>query len=146
MDIEHWAFVISVISLLISFGTLYQDKKLNSINLQSDYYKKVFEDYLLKEIPIAVSLIAFRADGKLDKDYKELNRILLKMLEDCTYFAYANNGFYEKLRKTVVQIDDKLVETAGTVITDLNKQVSFIYSIHQDMQSMVKLINKYYMA
>jgi len=149
METEDWALIISIVSLLGSFAisiwTFRQNRRLNSINLQSDYYKKIFENYLLKDIPIAVRLIFFKPDGKLDKDYKELNKVLLEMLEDCTYFAYANNVFYEKLRESILEIDDKLVEISGTIVIDSNRQNEFIYSIHQDMQSMIKLINKHYM-
>lgn len=47
MKTEDWALLVSVISMLISFWTLRQEKKMNQVNLQADYYKKVFEKYLL---------------------------------------------------------------------------------------------------
>ncbi len=146
MKTEDWALLISIISLLVSFYALFQNKKINCINLQADYYKTVFEDYLLKEIPIAVRMLKFNEFGKLYDDYKEITKVFIKMLEDCTYFAYANNDFYEKLSEKIIELDDKLVNTANVIINKKDKQSTFIYEIHQDIQSIIKLINKSYMS
>lgn len=143
METEDWALVISIISLFISLYSLYQNKVINCTNLQADYYKKIFEKYLLKEIPIAVNLISFNDIGKLHDDYKEVSKVLIRMLEECRYFVYANKSFYQKLRNKVTDLDDKLIDVN---ITTKNEQDAFIYTIHQDIQSMFRLINKSYMS
>lgn len=143
---EVIALIVSCISLGISIYTLYQNHKINCTNLQSGYYKKIFEKYLLEEIPIAVRYIEFNHEGKLNKDYKELNKVLLGMLDDCTYFAYANNPFYEKIRCFIINIDENLVEVSSKIVTNSSDQALIIFNIHQDIQSLFKLINKSYMS
>ena len=146
MGTEEYALILSVISIGISFVTLWQDRKMNSINLQADYYKKVFEEYLMVRIPEAVRMLSFDEEGKLCESYKKTNEILIEMLDKCAYFAYANNSFYEELRKIVTDIDEKLVVCATEKIIDRDAQYKFIYELHVDIQNMVKKINKAYMS
>lgn len=75
MKTEDWALLVSVISMLISFWTLRQEKKMNQVNLQADYYKKVFEKYLMKEIPSSVRMLSFNEKGFLSREYKKVNEV-----------------------------------------------------------------------
>ena len=68
----------------------------------------------------------------------------MEMVRKSAYFAYAKNDFYEELRKRTIQLDEKLVVKAGETEQDEFKQKEFIFSVHQDIMKIVKLVNKNY--
>lgn len=137
------ALIISIISAAFSLVSLRIQKKLNTTNLQAVFYEDIFKNYLIKDVPNAARLLTYR-DGKLDNNYKNLNLVFLKMMDECAYFAYANHDFYDELRIKCTNLDEKLVTEAGTINCDRDKQQKFIYSVNEDIMDIVRFINKNY--
>lgn len=137
------ALIISVISAAFSLLSLRIQKKLNTTNLQAIFYEDIFKNYLIKDVPNAARLLIYR-DGKLDNNYKKLNLVFLKMMDECAYFAYANHDFYDELRIKCTNLDEKLVTEAGITNCDRDKQRRFIYSVNEDIMDIVRFINKNY--
>lgn len=138
------AMITSVLAIIISFAGIVIQKRLNSSNLQSKYFEEIFKDYFLVKIPKCAKSLSFNSNGKLNASYKELNNVFMEMVRKSAYFAYAKNDFYEELRKRTIQLDEKLVVKAGETEQDEFKQKEFIFSVHQDIMKIVKLVNKNY--
>ena len=137
------AFLASVIALIISVVSLIQNKKINTTNLQARYFEEIFKEYIVKRIPNAVSKIDFQ-EGRLNKKYKKLVDVMMDMVEHSKYYAYAKHEFYEELKIKTISLEDKLIECASEEIIDIIKQKTFLYSIHEDVMDIIKLINKNY--
>ncbi len=142
--IALFAFVLSVISVLISFWALILQKKLNTINLQAVFFEKIFQDYFIEKIPSAAKKLSFDNNGKLKSSYREINRTLMEMMEQCMYFYFAKREFYDELKQRCQQLEDKLIETSNEFIENRSKQSEFIHSVEEDISDIVKCINDNY--
>lgn len=138
------AIVISSLAFLASIIGLVQQKRLNSANLQAKYFETIFQDFFINRIPDCAIKLDFNKDGKINQSYRELNSVLMEMVRKSAYFAYAKNEFYEELRERTKNLDEKLVIMAGEKELDERKQKEFIFSVHQDIKDIVKLVNKNY--
>lgn len=140
------ALVVSILSaiftLLIGIITLQQNKKINTTNLEAKHFEEIFTKYIVKQIPEAVEEIEF-VDNSLCS-YKHLVSILMDMICDCKYYAYAKHEFYQTLQHKCMDLEDKLLIQAQTKETNPDKQSEFIYHIHEDLVDIIKLINKNY--
>ena len=50
----------------------------------------------------------------------------------------------EELKIKTISLEDKLIECASEEIIDISKQKTFLYSMHEDVMDIIKLINKNY--
>lgn len=141
--IAFGAMIIAAISLAVSVFAIYQNRKINTTNLEAKYFEEVFREYIVHVIPECVSKLSFE-DDKLNNTYKELNSIMMEMIRDARYYAYAKRDFYLELQNKIMELDDTLVTKAGEVVTDKDAQVKFIYSVHTDIMEIIKYINKNY--
>ena len=66
------------------------------------------------------------------------------MICDAKYYAYAKHDFFIELKNATLNLDEKLVTAASKVEPDKDVQNEFIYSIHEDIMQIFKLINKNY--
>lgn len=138
------AIIISVASLIITILSLLMQRRQNITNLQATYFEEIFKKYFMKKIPQKLTMLSFNKNGQLCKSYREIIDVFLDMIIDSAYFAYAKKDFYDKLKNEVTNLEDKLIDKAGDVVLEKVEQNEFIYSIHEDTKSIVKLVNKNY--
>lgn len=141
---ENISVILSIIAIVISFYTIIHEKKINNNNLQADYFKEIFSVYLKEEIPESSSKLMYGGDGKLNKSYREVTKVLFKMYEGCGYFKYVDNEFYFKLKKEIQKFDDLSIEKASENIQDKEMQKVNLLQLHKQIESIVQLINKQY--
>ena len=67
---ENVSMILSIIAIIISIYTVLYEKKINNNNLQADYYKEIFGEYLKIKIPEASKRLAYDGNGKLNKSYR----------------------------------------------------------------------------
>lgn len=48
---EVITIIISIIALIISIASIHQNNKHTHLNLQSRYFEKIFDEYLIKKYP-----------------------------------------------------------------------------------------------
>lgn len=138
------ALIGAVVAIIVSVIGLVMQKRMNSANLQAKYFEEIFKQYFIEKIPECAKKLSFNQNGKLNPSYRKLNDMFMEMVRKSAYFAYAKNDFYEELRNQTKLLDEKLVIMAGKIETDEKKQKEFIYSVHQDIMKIVKLVNKNY--
>lgn len=140
------ALVVSIISALFTFLlgviTLHQNKQINTTNLEAKHFEEIFTKYIVKQIPEAVEEIEF-VDNSLCF-YQHLVSILMDMICECKYYAYAKREFYKSLQQSCMDLEDKLINQAQNKEKDSDRQAEFIYHIHEDLADIIKMINKNY--
>ena len=135
---ELASLIIAIISLVISF---FQNKKINSLNLQSRYFEKIFDEYLIKKIPESRKYIKSHNDRLVDAD--RLIDTTDELKKDSLYFKYSNKEFYEKLKKNIDDLGVFLTACSNRNESDLDQQVKNLLEIGEKIESIYKLINKY---
>lgn len=135
---ELASLIIAIISLVISF---FQNKKINSLNLQSRYFEKIFDEYLIKKIPESRKYIKYHNDRLVDAD--RLIDTTDELKKDSLYFKYSNKEFYEKLKKNIDDLGVFLTDCSNRNESDLDQQVKNLLEIGEKIESIYKLINKY---
>lgn len=140
------ALVVSIISalftILLGIITLHQNKRINTTNLEAKHFEEIFTKYIVKQIPEAVEEIEF-VNGSL-RYYQHLVDNLLDMICECKYYAYAKHDFYTALQQCCMDLEDKLLDQAQNKELNPDKQAEFIYHIHEDLEAIIKMINKNY--
>ncbi|MDO4170324.1 MAG: hypothetical protein Q4D45_10530 [Lachnospiraceae bacterium] len=115
MDLDIIAIVVSIIAIVVSVITFVsqkqQDKKLNTINLEAEYFSDIYKEHLIKNIPNARRYIAF-VQGKLSGTQKMID-VLKAIQQDSYYYCYKEPEFYEKMQKKVQDFEDYLSSNTG---------------------------------
>ncbi len=137
------SFVSLVFSSAISIWTICQTRKINTTNLEAKHFEKIFTEYIVIKIPNAVEQVEFE-NNKLSAAYRELISIMMDMIDDAKYYAYAKKEFYQQLRDRTMGLEDRLIAQANKIEKDEENQVKFIYGIHEEVSGIIKLINKNY--
>lgn len=143
-NLDILTIIISVLALILSIYDCRHQNRINKANLQSDYYREIFGVYLKEKIPEAGKKICFDSYGRLDKDYKELNKVLFEMVRKSGYFKYSNNLFYEELVTKVKEFDELLVVVASERVTEREYQIKKLLEIHKKIESIYQVINSAY--
>lgn len=138
------ALIVSVASVIFSIYSIRLQKKLNMQNLQAVYYEKIFNKYLLSEIPTVVTELDFNEKGKLNSYKMEINKTMMRMVRDARYFRYANRTFYFELTKHTQELEDALADLANKVVTDREEKNRELLAIHLLVSEVIACINKYY--
>lgn len=141
---EYLPSILSILAILISVYTVKHEKKLNSNNLQSVYYKEIFGEYLKTKIPEAGKMLSYDGNGKLNKSYKHVTKIFLEMYGNTGYFKYINNSFYTQLKDEIVKFDDLSIDKASKIVRDREKQDRNLIELHKQIENIVQLINRQY--
>lgn len=138
---ELAALIVSIISILLSFAvTAWQiiiTIKVNKINLKSSVCEKIFDEYLIKEIPNARRFISFDKMGKFIGADK-LVKTIKSLIKDSLYFRYNDRKFYdiliqklEELENTIVNNIDKRIDNIkqNDLTNDIEKLIGEVYEI-----------------
>ncbi len=112
------AIIISVIVAVIEY---IRDYNINKVNLEAEYYKELFKDHLLYELPKARKYIRFNSADKL-VDVDNMIDELQNLLQDSLYFQYSNPEFYRGLKETVQEFENYLVQQSGETFNAQEKQ------------------------
>lgn len=119
------SLILSILAIILSITVAVveyvRDYNINKVNLESEYYKELFKDYLLYDLPKARKYIRFNSADKLVDTDNMINE-LQNLLQDSLYFQYSNQQFYQELKKIVQQFEDYLVQQSGEIFDAQEKQ------------------------
>ena len=136
--------ILSVVAIGVSIATViwqsYKDAKFNKINLNAEFFKQLFFDRLLKNIPKERDKLEFNANGKLC-GYKKFVNCFLKILSDSAYYKYKDKKYYEDLKECIWGLEDYVFDKANQqinseeqkkVFDNIDKKMSGIYKLMTD--------------
>lgn len=136
--------IVAIIAILVSLGTAIKqwcnDLHVNKVNLESDYFKELYTEILLYEIPKARSYLIF-IDGELcyiDNLINELNNIRQRSI----YFLYMDEPFYENLKYALRDLEDYLFTCSEQVINDDENQQVVMDEIQLKIKSVYEILSK----
>ncbi|MGX7202408.1 hypothetical protein BCR22_07460 [Enterococcus plantarum] len=142
MKIESWLSIIAVIVSVVSlFWQNYKENKHHKANLESEYFKEIYLDYLVNEIPKARKPIVF-SNGKIigtDQMIEVLNNIR----QDSLFFKFEDNKYYDQIYSKLQSLENKYVESSDVNMT--NDEFSKFHSeTDSSMTEIYRIItNKY---
>ena len=142
--LDYLPVILSVIAIIISGITIFYEIKLNNTNLQSIYFEQIFGEYLKTKIPKVMGKLDFDENGKLRREYREINKVFMAMMRECGYFKYAKNDFFHSLCTKTQELDEYLVELAGKTFLSRKEQDLIKIEVHSKVQDIVQLINRNY--
>ena len=112
MVLDIIAIVISVlgvfVSILVVRWQLMQDRRLNTLNLENEYFRQAFINCMLVDLPNARAHISITKKGDvIGKDLlkKELQNLMRKSL----FYRYNDYVFYDSLCENIQILEDYLV-------------------------------------
>ncbi len=143
-SLDYIAILFSFIAILISIYGIVIQKKINSANLQSVYFKEIFGEYLKTKVVDSTNKLTFDQNGKLDKSYRKISKVMFSMVREAGYFKYVDNDFYQDLSDMVKALDEYLVSLAAEVVTDREEQGKELILVHKKITDIIQLINKAY--
>ena len=126
MDIiEIISAVLALIFSIISFFIALNASKKDSINsLQSRYYEKIFDDYLINKLPKARELITFNNGEMIGAE--DLIDELDAMKSSSLYFKYNNAEFYDQLTSAIDNTTKYISESCNSNPIDQDRQSEII--------------------
>ncbi|MDE7425099.1 MAG: hypothetical protein K2N51_15670 [Lachnospiraceae bacterium] len=132
------AIIISILSIIISF---IQNRKMNNVNIKAHYFEKIFDEYMISQIPKARKYIRF-SNGKLS-DFEELGNVLNRMIANAIFFKFDNIKFYKELKICVQNLEDYMYECSTKTYED-EEQSNIYKEIQIHLEKIYHCINKYY--
>ncbi len=146
MDIA--AFILSIISIIatviIATYELVQNRKINDITLEAEYFDFLFKESMLRQIPLSRAKLVFDGNGKLTGT-DDLIEVLNSMRRNSIYFQYTDGTFYEKLKKQLQGIEDLLDETADKNVV-AEDQTKFFNELKENIETLYDLMLKKYLG
>lgn len=134
------AGIFSIISLILTYR---QSNKHNSLNLESRYFEKIFDTYLIDKIPQSRKYIRYDHTTNKLVDIGEMMDVLGYMKNDSLYFKYSNPNFYEKFVDLISNLEDFLGNCSNYTEVDTDKQAKNILDIGSKIEEIYSYINTY---
>jgi hypothetical protein len=136
------SFVAVIISLGVPLFEYMYNKNINKINLLSEYYKDIYNEFLVKKIPQARQFIHYNGVELSGTD--SMLEILRELRENSIYFKYNDNEFYKRLLSVVQKVEDKLVVQTGEMTNE--EHANFYSSFETDLGHVYECISNRYMG
>lgn len=133
------AFLVSIISAWVTYK---QNQKLSSLNMQSRYYEKIFDEFLITKIPNGRQYLKYLDNGSFigaEKLIETLSDLKTKSL----YFKYHNESFYNELCTLIEKLERDLTDFTNISESDQDRQYKNLNKIKDEIVRIYKLIYKY---
>lgn len=138
--------VLSIIAILISiFAAGFEylwNNRINKANLEADFFKDIYNDFLVKKIPEARNIIHY--NNEILDDVDSLVDVLNDMRRASLFFKYKDKSYYKALCIKLQALEDKLVQKSGHMSPD--DFASFTMEINQDIEHIYEIIMKKYIG
>lgn len=145
MVIDLIAIVISICSIFLSSAFAFVDYRRAcrsaETELESENFKRVLTDVLVKSIPAARSEIHFDQDKNI-VGYSNLMDKLNKLKEEILYYKYSDKAFYAELLNAIGSIEDQIANARNTHAC--NDQETFDQELTKKLEDLYQLCLKRY--
>ena len=139
------ALIISIVSIVISIGVaIYEknkEKKVNDINLNSEYLKDIYIQYLTKKIPKTRKIMRFESDILCDTN--DFCNTLKAFLTDINFYLYIDKSFYDRMKYYLQYLEDLVMESDGQVFEGEERD-NLINEIDKCLEQIYTLMNEKY--
>lgn len=132
------ALIISIISIIITYK---QNQKLSALNMQSRYYEKIFDEYLINKIPKGRKYLKYLDDGSFTGANKLIDT-LSDLKNESLYFKYHNEEFYDDLVNLIETLEKILTDFSNSSEKDQDRQYKNLDKIKSKIVDIYQLIYK----
>ena len=106
------ALAISIFIPIIKFlVSLRLSRKTRENDMQTFYFCKIFDEYLIEKIPATRSRLSFH-DGKLERSYQDLVDVICKLKHKVYFYSFQNNNFYITFTEKLNDLEDYIIKLA----------------------------------
>lgn len=133
------AIIISILSVLFEY---FWNQKINRTNLEADFFKDIYGEYLMRKIPEARNVIHY--NNQIVSDTEDLINVLNDIRQASLFFKYKDKDYYKTLCEKLQGLEDKLVKKSGKMSDD--DYAEFIREINQDIEGIYDIIMKKYIG
>lgn len=138
--------VLSVLAIIISVGSVifeyFWNQKINRTNLEADFFKDIYGEYLMKRIPEARNVIHY--NNQIVSDTEDLINVLNDIRQSSLFYKYKDKGYYKILCGKLQGLEDKLVQKTGEMSDD--DYAEFIQEMNADIEGIYDIIMKKYIG
>lgn len=138
--------VLSVLAMIISVGSIifeyFWNQKINRTNLEADFFKDIYGEYLMKRIPEARNVIHY--NNQIVSDTDDLINVLNDIRQASLFYKYKDKEYYKLLCNELQGLEDKLVQKTGKMADD--DYAEFIQEINTDIEGIYDIIMKKYIG
>ena len=139
------AILALVVSVIVPIIEDRRERKINKINLESEFYKEIYKEHLIKLIPNARKYIGFTESGRL-RDTEELREELNKLRQDSLYFLYSDKEYYKELRRLTQGLEDYLINSEEKIYTSIEEQRQVFKEIQKGITELYTHISNNYLG
>lgn len=129
MDLECVAIVLSIIAIIVSVIGIFQTKKVNTINLNSEHIKDIYKEFLTQKIPDSLRYLNYNDNHELSGEQK-LQNTLLEFLKSIRYFEYLDEEFYIDIKMKIQRLEDYII---GSELQNYDVSKDFFYKNVKEM-------------
>lgn len=139
--------VLSILAIIVSIASAmfqwYFDKRMNKINLESEYFSSLYLEHLLHKLPMARNRLNFSNNRLIDFDalVDELNLIR----RDSLYFKYVDTDFYSRAKFKLQSLEDYLINLSEKKLNS-NEQKEAFKQIEVMLESIYKIFSDKYIG
>lgn len=128
------AIVISIVALFVEYK---RDYRINSINLEAEYFSDIYKKHLIINIPYARREICF-IGNKLSGTNRMIS-LLKEILQDSYYYNYKDKIYYDALKDRIQSFEDYLCENTGQTF-DCEEQTDVLNKIRKYIEDIYECI------
>lgn len=137
--------VLSILAIVISILSVFFEylwtQKINRTNLEADFFKDIYGDFLMKKVPEARNYIHY--NNQLVSDTENLIDVLNDIRRASLFYKYKDKKFYNDLCEQLRKLEDILVTKTDKML-DNDDYSDFIQEINAGIESIYNIImNRY---
>lgn len=133
------AIIISVVVAIVEYVW---NKWINTTNLEAEFYKDIYFEYLMKTIPEARQEI--RYNNKKIEDIDKFTNVLNDMRRDSLFFRYKDKAFYDKLKNQLQSLEDYVTQVSSKDEVDAEEFSTFTSKMSEQIEQIYDSIMKRY--
>lgn len=141
---EIFSLIISIAALVMSLIALVvesrRDYNITKIDLHASICGRIFDDFLVDDIPAARKELKFMPNGKLS-GWNKMSEELIDILPRALYYKYDDQKFYERLKSQCMDLQTDIVLTANLTFNDDQMQKAFFENVQTKIESIYTLID-----
>lgn len=111
------AIIVSILSVFVSIiltkWQMIHERKINSLNLENEYFRQIFTKYMVEILPKKRNLITVLDGGQICEK-SDLIKELHSLMKASVYYKYADLEFYDNLCISIQNLEDFLIENDYT--------------------------------
>jgi len=132
------AIVISLLAIAFEF---LGNQRINRINLEANFYEKIYNEFLINDLPNARNKLVY--NNNIVTGVETLIDILNDVRRKSLFFKYRDEKFYNKLCSLLQGLEDELVKKSDIRLEN-EEFCKFIEYVKESMEKIYDfIISKY---